>query len=180
MWAAQYWKCDEPGMFITSGGLGTMGYGLPAALGAQCGRPDRLVINLNGDGSFQQTMQTLATAVEARLPLKVVVIDNQGLGMVRQWQDLFYDRRFFSVALKNPDFAKLAEAFGAVGFTARRPDELDAVYEKALAVTGGPALVHVVTDPTENCFPMWPAGQSIDTMVVEDPKYAAKSTKKKS
>jgi acetolactate synthase-1/2/3 large subunit len=180
MWAAQYWKCDEPGMFITSGGLGTMGYGLPAALGAQCGRPDRLVINLNGDGSFQQTMQTLATAVEAHLPLKVVVIDNQGLGMVRQWQDLFYDRRFFSVALKNPDFAKLAEAFGAVGFTARRPDELDAVYEKALAVTGGPALVHVVTDPTENCFPMWPAGQSIDTMVLEDPKYAAKAAKKKS
>jgi acetolactate synthase-1/2/3 large subunit len=180
MWAAQFWKCDEPGTFITSGGLGTMGYGLPAALGAQCGRPDRLVINLNGDGSFQQTMQTLATAVEARLPLKVIVLDNQGLGMVRQWQDLFYDRRFFSVALKNPDFAKLAEAFGAVGFTARRPDELDAVYEKALAVTGGPALVHVVTDPAENCFPMWPAGQSIDTMVVEDPKYAAKSTKKKS
>jgi acetolactate synthase-1/2/3 large subunit len=178
MWAAQFWKCDEPGMFITSGGLGTMGYGLPAALGAQCGRPDRLVINLNGDGSFQQTMQTLATAVEARLPLKIIVLDNQGLGMVRQWQDLFYDRRFFSVALKNPDFAKLAEAFGAVGFTVRRPDELDAVYEKALAVTGGPALVHVVTEPTENCFPMWPAGQSIDTMVVEDPKYAAKSTKK--
>ncbi len=180
MWAAQFWKCDEPGMFITSGGLGTMGFGLPAALGAQCGRPDRLVVNLNGDGSFQQTMQTLATAVEARLPLKVVVIDNQGLGMVRQWQDLFYDRRFFSVALKNPDFAKLAEAFGAVGFTARRPDELDAAYEKALAVTGGPALVHVVTDPAENCFPMWPAGQSIDTMVVEDPKHAAKFGKKKS
>jgi len=180
MWAAQFWKCDEPGRFITSGGLGTMGFGLPAALGAQCGRPDRLVVNLNGDGSFQQTMQTLATAVEARLPLKVVVIDNQGLGMVRQWQDLFYDRRFFSVALKNPDFAKLAGAFGAAGFTARRPDELDAVYEKALAVTGGPALVHVVTDPAENCFPMWPAGQSIDTMVVEDPRHAAKSTKKKS
>ena len=180
MWAAQFWKCDEPSRFITSGGLGTMGFGLPAALGAQCGRPDRLVVNLNGDGSFQQTMQTLATAVEARLPLKVVVIDNQGLGMVRQWQDLFYDRRFFSVALKNPDFAKLAGAFGAAGFTARRPDELDAVYEKALAVTGGPALVHVVTDPAENCFPMWPAGQSIDTMVVEDPRHAAKSTKKKS
>ncbi len=180
MWAAQFWKCDEPGTFITSGGLGTMGFGLPAALGAQCGRPDRLVINLNGDGSFQQTMQTLATAVEAHLPLKVIVLDNQGLGMVRQWQDLFYDRRFFSVALKNPDFAKLAEAFGAAGFTVRRPDELDAVYEKALAVTDRPALVHVFTDPAENCFPMWPAGQSIDTMVVEDPKYAARDAKKKS
>ncbi|MEO8584808.1 MAG: biosynthetic-type acetolactate synthase large subunit [Acidobacteriota bacterium] len=175
MWAAQFWKCDEPGTFITSGGLGTMGFGLPAALGAQCGRPDRLVINLNGDGSFQQTMQTLATAVEARLPLKIIVLDNQGLGMVRQWQDLFYDRRFFSVALRNPDFAKLAEAFGAAGFTARRPDELEGVYRQALAVTDRPALVHVHTEPTENCFPMWPAGQSIDTMVVEDPRYAKKS-----
>ena len=180
MWAAQFWKCDEPGTFITSGGLGTMGFGLPAALGAQCGRPDRLVINLNGDGSFQQTMQTLATAVEARLPLKIIVLDNQGLGMVRQWQDLFYNRRFFSVALRNPDFAKLAEAFGAAGFTARRPDELDGVYRQALAVTDRPALVHVHTEPTENCFPMWPAGQSIDTMIAEDPKYTAKSTKKKS
>ncbi|MDL2717845.1 MAG: biosynthetic-type acetolactate synthase large subunit [Acidobacteriota bacterium] len=175
MWAAQFWKSDEPGTFITSGGLGTMGFGLPAALGAQCGRPDRLVINLNGDGSFQQTMQTLATAVEARLPLKIIVLDNQGLGMVRQWQDLFYDRRFFSVALRNPDFAKLAEAFGAAGFTARRPDELEGVYRQALAVTDRPALVHVHTEPTENCFPMWPAGQSIDTMVVEDPKYGKKS-----
>ncbi len=178
MWAAQFWKSDEPGTFITSGGLGTMGFGLPAALGAQCGRPDRLVINLNGDGSFQQTMQTLATAVEARLPLKIIVLDNQGLGMVRQWQDLFYDRRFFSVALRNPDFAKLAEAFGAAGFTARRPDELDDVYRQALAVNDRPALVHVHTEPTENCFPMWPAGQSIDTMVVEDPKYAATTGKK--
>jgi acetolactate synthase I/II/III large subunit len=178
MWAAQFWKCDEPGTFITSGGLGTMGFGLPAAVGAQCGRPERLVINLNGDGSFQQTMQALATAVEHHLPLKIVVLDNQGLGMVRQWQDLFYDRRFSSVALRNPDFAKLAESFGAAGFTARRPDELDAVYERALAVNDRPALVHVLTEPTENCYPMWPAGQSIDAMVVEDPKYAAKNEKK--
>jgi len=170
MWAAQFWKCDEPNVFITSGGLGTMGFGLPAAIGAQCGMPDRLVINLNGDGSFQQTMQAMATAVEERLPIKVVVLDNQNLGMVRQWQDLFYERRFFAVELKNPDFAKLAEAFGAAAFRVNRPEELVPAYEAALAVTDRPALLHVRTDPEENCYPMWPAGQSIDTMVVSDPR----------
>ena len=102
MWAAQFWKCDEPNVFITSGGLGTMGFGLPAAIGAQCGMPDRLVINLNGDGSFQQTMQAMATAVEEKLPIKVVILDNRSLGMVRQWQELFYDSRFFAVELRTP------------------------------------------------------------------------------
>jgi len=170
MWAAQFWKCDEPNAFITSGGLGTMGFGLPAAIGAQCGMPDRLVINLNGDGSFQQTMQAMATAVEENLPIKVIVLDNQNLGMVRQWQDLFYERRFFAVELKNPDFAKLAEAFGAAAFRVNRPEELVPAYEAALAVNDRPALVHVRTDGNENCYPMWPAGQSIDTMVVSDPR----------
>jgi acetolactate synthase-1/2/3 large subunit len=170
MWAAQFWKCDEPRSFITSGGLGTMGYGLPAAIGVQCALPDRLVININGDGSFQQTMQALVTAAEARLPIKVVIIDNQGLGMVRQWQELFYDKRFFSTELKNPDFAKVAESLGAAAFTAARPEELDAAYEKALAVEDRPAVVNVICDPEENCYPMWPAGQSIDTMVIEDPR----------
>ena len=118
MWAAQYWKCDEPRTFITSGGLGTMGFGLPAAIGAQCAMPDRLVINLNGDGSFQQTMQALITASEERLPIKIVLLDNENLGMVRQWQELFYEKRFFSVALANPDFVKLAEAMGAKAFSA--------------------------------------------------------------
>ena len=173
MWAAQYWKCDEPRTFITSGGLGTMGFGLPAAVGAQCAMPDRLVINLNGDGSFQQTMQALVTAVEARLPIKVIVLNNANLGMVRQWQELFYEKRYFSVALKNPDFAKIAEAMGAQAFTVRRPEELDAAYEKALAVTDGPALVNVFCEPSENCYPMWPAGQSIDAMIPDDPRYAA-------
>ena len=170
MWAAQFWKCDEPNAFVTSGGLGTMGFGLPAAIGVQCGMPDRLVINLNGDGSFQQTMQAMATAVEENLPIKVIVLDNQNLGMVRQWQDLFYERRFFAVELRNPDFAKLAEAFGAAAFRVNRPDELVPAYEAALAVDDRPALVHVRTDANENCYPMWPAGQSIDTMVVSDPR----------
>jgi acetolactate synthase-1/2/3 large subunit len=170
MFAAQWWPSDEPRSFITSGGLGTMGYGLPAALGAQCGLPDRLVININGDGSFQQTMQTLATAVEEKLPVKVVILDNQGLGMVRQWQDVFYDKRFFSVELRNPDFPKLAEAFGAAAFTATHPEELDSVFERALAVDDRPAVVHVVCDPEEHCYPMWPPGQAIDAMVVNDPR----------
>ncbi|MGE5347130.1 MAG: biosynthetic-type acetolactate synthase large subunit [Acidithiobacillales bacterium] len=172
MWAAQYWRCDEPRTFITSGGLGTMGFGLPASIGAQCAMPDRLVINLNGDGSFQQTMQALVTAVEARLPIKIILVNNASLGMVRQWQELFYEKRFYSVALKNPDFAKLAEAMGAAAFTVRRPEELDAAYERALAVTDGPALVNVFCEPTENCYPMWPAGQSIDAMIPDDPRYA--------
>jgi acetolactate synthase-1/2/3 large subunit len=176
MWAAQFWKCDEPNTFITSGGLGTMGFGLPAAIGAQCGMPDRLVVNLNGDGSFQQTMQALATAVEEKLPIKVVVLDNQNLGMVRQWQDLFYERRFFAVELRNPDFCKLAEAFGAAAFRVTRPEELVPAYESALAVGDRPALVHVRVDPEENCYPMWPAGQSIDAMVVEDPRKKTKSS----
>ncbi len=176
MWAAQLFLCDEPRSFLTSGGLGTMGYGLPAALGAQCASPDRLVVNINGDGSFQQTMQALVTAVEMRLPLKVVILDNQGLGMVRQWQDLFYEQRLFSVGMKNPDFAKLAEALGAAGFTARRPADLDAVYREALAVTDGPAVVHVHCDPAAGCYPLWPAGQPIEAMVLEDPRESAAST----
>ncbi len=171
MWAAQYWKCDEPRTFITSGGLGTMGFGLPAAMGAQCGLPDRLVINLNGDGSFQQTMQALITAVEAKLPIKVVIIDNGNLGMVRQWQELFYEKRYFSVALSNPDFAKIAEAMGAAAFSARRPGELDAAYDAMLAVTDRPAVVHVVVEPSENCYPMWPAGVGIEGMIPADPRH---------
>ena len=170
MFAAQYWKCDEPRTFITSGGLGTMGFGLPAAMGAQCGLPDRLVINLNGDGSFQQTMQALVTAVEAKLPIKVVILDNGSLGMVRQWQELFYEKRFFSVALANPDFVKLAEAMGAAAFSARLPEELDAAYDAMLAVTDRPAVVHVVVDPAENCYPMWPAGVGIEGMIPECPR----------
>ncbi|MFI5181169.1 MAG: biosynthetic-type acetolactate synthase large subunit [Thermoanaerobaculia bacterium] len=169
MFAAQYWKCDEPRTFITSGGLGTMGFGLPAAMGAQCGMPDRLVINLNGDGSFQQTMQALITAVEAKLPIKVVILDNGNLGMVRQWQELFYEKRYFSVALANPDFAKIAEAMGAAAFRAKRPEELDAAYDAMLAVTDRPAVVHVVVDPSENCYPMWPAGVGIEGMIPEAP-----------
>lgn len=173
MWAGQRFLCDEPRTFVTSGGLGTMGFGLPAALGAQCAAPGRLVLCLSGDGSFQQTVQALATASEARLPVKVIVLDNGGLGMVRQWQDLFYGRRFFSVDMKNPDLAKVAEAFGAAAFTVERPEDLDGATRGALAVLDGPAVVRVVCDPTENCYPMWPAGEPIEAMRPESPDDAA-------
>jgi len=110
--------------------------------------------------------------VEMRLPLKVVILDNQGLGMVRQWQDLFYEKRLFSVGMRNPDFAKVAEALGAAGLTARRPGDLDAVYREALAVTDGPVVVHVHCDPEAQCYPIWPAGQPIESMVIDDPRDA--------
>ena len=172
IWAAQFFKCAEPRTFITSGGLGTMGYGLPAALGVQCACPERLVLSISGDGSFQMTLQTLITAVEEKLPIKVFIINNHHLGMVRQWQELFYQQRYKGVALANPDFARVAEAFGAIGLRASQPDELEAVYRRALAVTDRPVVVDVHCDPSENCFPMIPSGMTIHDMVIEDPRYA--------
>jgi acetolactate synthase-1/2/3 large subunit len=115
-------------------------------------------------------MQALITAVEAKLPIKVVIFDNGSLGMVRQWQELFYQKRFFSVALSNPDFTKLAEAMGAAAFRAGTPGELDAAYDSMLTVTDRPAVVHVVVDPAENCYPMWPAGIGIEGMIPECPR----------
>ncbi len=175
MWAAQFFKSEEPRTFITSGGLGTMGFSLPAALGAQCAEPDRLVLNINGDGSFQMTMQALITAVEEKLPLKVFIINNNYLGMVRQWQELFYKERYHSVYLRNPNFARVAESLGAVGMSVTYPDELEAIYRRALAVTDHPVVVDVHCDSSENCFPMIPSGQSIHEMVIEDPRYAKDS-----
>ncbi len=175
MWAAQFFKSEEPRTFITSAGLGTMGFSLPAALGAQCATPDRLVLNINGDGSFQMTMQALITAVEEKLPLKVFIINNGYLGMVRQWQELFYKERYHSVYLANPDFARVAESFGAVGLSVSHPDEVEATYRRALAVTDRPVVVDVQCDSSENCFPMIPSGQSIHEMVIEDPRYAKAS-----
>ncbi len=171
MWAAQFFKSEEPRTFITSGGLGTMGYSLPAALGAQCARPDRLVLGICGDGCFQMTMQALITAVEEKMPLKIFIINNGSLGMVRQWQELFYKERYHSVHLTNPDFAQVAKAFGAVGLSVSRSAEIEAVYRRALAVKDGPVVVDVHCDPTENCFPMIPSGTTIHDMVIEDPRY---------
>ncbi|HXF70044.1 MAG TPA: biosynthetic-type acetolactate synthase large subunit [Thermoflexus sp.] len=166
MWAAQFFTWTEPRTCITSGGLGTMGFSLPAAVGAQFGRPDRLVININGDGSFQMTFQALITAVEWRLPIKVFIINNQYLGMVRQWQELFYNRRYSAVYLANPDFARLAEAVGAAGIRVERPDQVEPAIRQALAITDRPVVVDILVDPEENCFPMIPSGMTVFDMMV--------------
>ncbi|HYM91601.1 MAG TPA: biosynthetic-type acetolactate synthase large subunit, partial [bacterium] len=149
MWAAQFYLTTQPRTWVTSGGLGAMGFGFPASIGAQMGRPDALVCAFVGDGGFQMTMQDLASAVEWGLPIKIYIINNKALGMVRQWQQLFYRERYSHVWLKNPDFAKLAEAFGAVGITVRRPDEVAPAIERSLQVTDRPCLVDFACDPEE-------------------------------
>jgi acetolactate synthase-1/2/3 large subunit len=159
MWAMQYLLCDEPRTFITSGGLGTMGYGVPAAVGAKAARPDATVVCVDGDGCFQMTCQELATAVTEDLPIVVVIVNNGYLGMVRQWQDMFFEERFSQVRLPqgSPDYAALAEAYGAVGLRVEAEDELEDVLAGALA-SGRTAVVDCRVDPVEQCFPMIPAG----------------------
>lgn len=165
MWAAQYYKYSKPRTFLTSGGLGTMGYGFPAAIGAQVAFPDKLVIGISGDGSFQMNSQELATAVQYRLPIKVVILNNGYLGMVRQWQEFFYGKRYASSSLEgvSPDFVKLAEAYGAVGLRATKPEEVVPVLKKAFSI---PELVVIdfVIDPEENVYPMVPAGEPLNQM----------------
>jgi len=159
MWAMQYLLCDRPRSFITSGGLGTMGYGVPAAIGAKAARPEATVVCVDGDGCFQMTGQELATAVLENLPIVVVIVNNGYLGMVRQWQDMFFDERFSQVHLTHqvPDYAKLAEAYGAVGLTVESEDQLSDALEEALAC-GRTAVVDARVDAAEHCFPMIPAG----------------------
>ncbi|HET6945487.1 MAG TPA: biosynthetic-type acetolactate synthase large subunit [Gaiellaceae bacterium] len=159
MWAMQYIECDRPRTFITSGGLGTMGYGIPAAVGAKAARPDATVVCVDGDGCFQMTSQELATAVLEELPIVVVIVNNGYLGMVRQWQDMFFGERFSQIRLTQslPDYAVLARAYGALGFTAETEDELDAALREAIA-SGRTCVVDARVDPREHCFPMIPAG----------------------
>jgi acetolactate synthase I/II/III large subunit len=170
MWAMQYLVCDEPRSFISSGGLGTMGYGLPAAIGAKAARPDATVVCIDGDGCFQMTCQELATAALERLPIVVVIVNNGWLGMVRQWQELFYDERYAQTHLTHqvPDYAQLAEAFGCAGFTVDNEDDLEATLAAALA-SGRTAVVDARVDQNENCYPMVPAGAAaVD--VIEAPE----------
>jgi acetolactate synthase-1/2/3 large subunit len=172
MWAMQYLCCDRPRTFITSGGLGTMGYGLPAAIGAKAARPEATVICVDGDGSFQMTCQELATAVENELPVIVVIVNNGGYGMVRQWQELFYEQRYSFTRLRHdsPDFARLAEAYGAVGLTVDDVRLLPAALESALT-SNETTVIDVRCDPDEDCYPMiMPGSAAVD--VVEDPRYA--------
>ena len=170
MWAMQYIQCERPRTFITSGGLGTMGYGLPAAVGAKAARPDATVVCIDGDGCFQMTCQELATAALERLPIVVVIINNGWLGMVRQWQEMFYAERYAETHLTKqvPDYAQLAEALGAAGFMVDSEDDLDATLEAALDC-GRTAVVDARVDPDENCFPMVPAGAaSVDCIELPD------------
>ncbi len=170
MWAMQYLECEKPRTFITSGGLGTMGYGVPAAVGAKAARPDATVICIDGDGCFQMTCQELTTAALERLPIVVVIINNGWLGMVRQWQELFYAERYAETHLTKqvPDYAQLAEALGGAGFMVDNEDDLDATLEAALDC-GRTAVVDARVDPNENCYPMVPAGAaSVDILEMPD------------
>ena len=170
MWAAQFYKTDYPENWLSSGGAGTMGYGFPAAIGAQFGRPDDPVLAIVGDGGFQMTLCELATACVHKLPLKVIVLNNHYLGMVRQWQELFYDERESGVDLEgNPDFAKLAEAYGAKGFTLRRPGDVRRILTAALEYNDGPCVINAEVEKTDNVFPMIPAGSALEDMIVEPP-----------
>ncbi|HET7647593.1 MAG TPA: biosynthetic-type acetolactate synthase large subunit [Gaiellaceae bacterium] len=172
MWAMQYLVCDRPRSFITSGGLGTMGYGVPAAIGAKAARPEATVICVDGDGCFQMTCQELATASLERLPIVTVVLNNGWLGMVRQWQEMFYDERFAETHLTHsvPDYAQLAEAYGCAGFTVESEGELEEALAAAFAA-GRSAVLDVRCDPEEKCFPMVPAGAAaVDVIEAPEPE----------
>jgi len=166
MWAAQYYHFDSPNRFITSGGLGCMGFGLPAAIGAQVACPRELVVDVAGDGSIQMNIQELATAVQYGLPVKVVILNNRYLGMVRQWQELFYEKRYAATDLEQgPDFAKLAEAYGALGLKATKPQDVVPVLEQGLA-SPGPAMMDFWVAREEGVYPMVPAGASTTEMLL--------------
>jgi acetolactate synthase-1/2/3 large subunit len=166
MWAAQFYRFTQPRTLLTSGGLGTMGYCLPAALGAQVAFPNRLVIGIDGDGSFQMTSHELATAVQYQLPVKIVILNNHYLGMVKQWQELFYNKRYSHSYLGTiPDYVKLADAYGAKGFRATKPHEVLPTLQQAFA-TPGPVVAEVVVDAEEKVYPMVPAGAALREMVL--------------
>ncbi len=172
MWAAQFFKYDKPRMLLTSGGLGTMGYGFPAAIGAQFAFPEKLVIDIAGDGSIQMNIQELATAVINKLPVKVAILNNRYLGMVRQWQELFFNERYSHTNLDvTPDFVKVAEAYGAVGLRATKPSEVEPVLKEAFK-TKSPVFMDFVVDWKEKVYPMVPAGAAIDHMLFEEAEKA--------
>ncbi len=166
MWAAQYYHFDKPNHFITSGGLGCMGFGFPAAIGAQIARPDKTVVDVAGDGSIQMNIQEMATALQYHLPVKIVILNNGYLGMVRQWQELFYDKRYASTCMDcGPDFIKLAEAYGALGLRATKPEEVIPVLEKGLS-SPNTVIMDFVVAKEECVYPMVPAGAPITEMLL--------------
>ncbi|MGC6476482.1 MAG: acetolactate synthase 3 large subunit [Parvibaculales bacterium] len=166
MWAAQHYHFEEPNRWMTSGGLGTMGYGVPAAVGVQIAHPDALVIDIAGEASVQMTLQEMSTAIQYRLPIKIFILNNEYMGMVRQWQELLHGGRYahsYSEAL--PDFVKMAEAFGATGLRAQTPEELDKAIAEMLA-TDGPVIFDCIVTKEENCFPMIPSGKAHNEMIL--------------
>ena len=166
MWAAQYYHFDKPNHFITSGGLGAMGFGLPAAIGAKAACPDKLVVDVAGDGSIQMNIQELMTAVESELDVKIIILNNKYLGMVRQWQELFYDKVYSSTDMANaPDFVKLAEAYGAKGLRCEKPDKVESTLLEGLN-SKGTIIMDFIVDREESVYPMVPAGQSITEMLL--------------
>jgi acetolactate synthase-1/2/3 large subunit len=175
MWAAQHFHFEKPNRWMTSGGLGTMGYGLPAAIGVQMAHPQATVIDIAGEASILMNIQEMSTAVQYRLPVKVFILNNQWMGMVRQWQQLLHGERYSeSYTDSLPDFVKLADAYGGVGLRAGKPDEVDGVIEEMLAVTDRPVIVDVMVDQKENCFPMIPSGAAHNEMLLSDEDTAAK------
>jgi acetolactate synthase-1/2/3 large subunit len=169
MWAAQFIRFNEPRLWINSGGLGAMGFGLPSAIGAQFARPDKLVFAVVGDGGFQMSLPELATLVNHALPIKIVVVNNGYLGMIRQWQELFYNNRICQAELESfPDATKLAAAYGFKGRTIEKPQELAPALEEAVR-ENGPYLLNVRVSPFENVYPMVPAGGAINEMVLGPP-----------
>ncbi len=169
MWTSQYWKFNHPYTWVNSGGLGTMGYAVPAAIGAKVGRPDRTVWAIDGDGCFQMTAQELVTATSERIPIKVAILNNAYLGMVRQWQEMFYEERYSEVYLSPdlPDYVKWAEAMGCVGLRAESPEEVQPVIDKANSIDDRPVVIDFRTDSREKVYPMVPAGLSNDAIVVD-------------
>ena len=166
MWAAQHYKFNKPNRWMTSGGLGTMGYGLPAAVGVQVAHPDKLVIDIAGEASVLMTMQEMSTAVQHKLPIKIFILNNEYMGMVRQWQELLHGKNYaesYTAAL--PDFVKLAEAYGCIGIRAKTPDELDQKIKEMIEVDK-PVIFDCVVDKTENCFPMIPSGKPHNQMLL--------------
>jgi acetolactate synthase-1/2/3 large subunit len=165
MWAVQFGKFLKPRTFLSSGGLGTMGYGFPAAIGAQVGQPDKVVFDIAGDGSIQMNIQELATAVKNKIPVKIAILNNSYLGMVRQWQQMFYKKRYSETSLEgNPDFVRIAEAYGATGIRITKKSEVEPAIKKALKIKG-PVILDFIVEQEENVFPMVPSGKALDEIV---------------